>query len=160
MGINQMRNDTVADPAADFRSSSISRAGPSKIVRVIQVLTQNVEILRQDIRILAQKVEELAQRFEKLREQTFALEALNGPLKPIAGPAWTMNLSAKMTITFRKCTSCGAMKPLEDFYPRPDINHPQRRHRQCKDCQATKSQLARARRVDQTTQRERSLPAG
>lgn len=40
---------------------------------------------------------------------------------------------------YQICTSCGAAKPLEEFYLRPAPRRPHRRHRQCKACQKTKA---------------------
>ena len=53
-------------------------------------------------------------------------------------------LSAQLTVEFRVCSRCGVLKPIEEFYPRPDQHDPERRHRQCSDCMSTALRARRA----------------
>jgi hypothetical protein len=50
----------------------------------------------------------------------------------------SLQLTARFVVTFRTCTSCGQLKPLEEFYLRPSRDKPERRHRQCRDCMRPK----------------------
>ena len=50
-----------------------------------------------------------------------------------------LHLTAKFVATFRVCTTCGQLKSLDNFYLRPVAGKPDRRHRQCRDCQTKKA---------------------
>jgi hypothetical protein len=109
----------------------MSRRGPQPIGRAIEALAQAIARQQQD----------LQQLLELVRQQNTATEALAALLTVMLNPPprpWTLGLSGKMTVTFRQCTSCGGLKPLEDFYPRPNPSDSERRHRQCKDCMIQK----------------------
>jgi hypothetical protein len=74
---------------------------------------------------------------------TAAVERLAATLAPPQRLDIT-ELSAHLTVEFRLCSSCGALKPIEEFYPRPDQHDPKRRHRQCSDCMSTALRARRA----------------
>jgi len=53
------------------------------------------------------------------------------------------------------CANCGAAKPLNEFYPRPVLGYPHRRHRQCKACQQAKARRRYATNPEPTRHRSR-----
>lgn len=111
---------------------------------VSQLRARSIQAL---VEIVARQQQHLEKLQELVQQQNAAIETLIAQLRRMLTPL--PPLSAKMIITFRHCPSCGAMKPLEDFYRRRDPRNAELRHRQCKDCLAQKGQLRREQRQRQ-----------
>ena len=114
-----------------------------RLETVFAELNRRQKNLERQMRDLDRQMRELAESQQRWHRTELAAREIE-----------RLHLTARLVVTFRTCTTCGELKPLDEFYLRPVTGKPQRRHRQCRDCLCQKHAHAYHARVANLRRKE------